>query len=223
MYQATESSHAPTEAARATSAHGHEVALTDEDFEHAKSVRLLLDFLVHGVVGHSPEVPVEDIADVIDLANKYHCRSGYEFCIAYTAFVLTRDMTYATAGDVLILASQLNETRLAKPVVGLLAERQKQQGHPILGSVLESWGPFHLTQSPTYLWALRKALAKTLHGSVLVLPSRNEAERQFERMVNVEGVILATWLDANSSPGPLTTPKLFRGTERRAQQSWGAK
>lgn len=183
--------------AKGTKEQKSELVLTDEDFEHAKSVRLLLDFLVYGVVGHAT-VPINDIVDVIDLAQKYNCRPGYELCIDCLALLLVhKEMSYVAAGEALVLASELNDLRLAKLVVGLLAENQKKENRPVFESMSADWGlrvytnsgPSWLAQlPPVFLWALWKALQKIKgRNATFVFPSPIDAQVTFEHTIDLHG------------------------------------
>jgi len=102
---------------------GNEIVFSDEDFEHSNSVRLLLDFLVHGVAGRGDH-SIEHISDAIDLTLKYDCHCGYEFCIAYVDRAFRENLTDTEALEILIQATQLDETRLACLVVRDLARQQ---------------------------------------------------------------------------------------------------
>jgi len=110
----------------------NEVVLSDEDFEHSKSVRLLLDLRVNGIVGRI-HYSLRDIGDVIDLTLKYDCRCGYELCVGHIELGITGCSAFTCGSENLcelfVLAAQLDELRLAVVVVECMASHIARHKH----------------------------------------------------------------------------------------------
>jgi len=101
-------------------------------------------------------------------------------------------MTNTVAAEVLILASQLNETRLAKMVVGVLADKRKE--NPIRDPPLEDWKASLVAQLPAvYVWALSAALEPRIEHKSVYFSDGYSAERRFEEIVNRKGTCVLCW------------------------------
>jgi len=140
------------------SATGEEIVLSDEDVEHSSSVRLFLDLMVDGLDGRS-SYPIEHMGDVIDFTRKYDCRCGYQFCLSYLHQVLERAPGSGDTSEIFILAAELNEMRLARDVVEILARNQTDDvnGQPqhIFWDVLQA-----ARTPPVYFWHCRMSFTQ---------------------------------------------------------------
>jgi len=162
----------------------NEVVLSDKDFEHANSVRLLLDLLVYGVVGRKisrKSYPLDHIPDVVDLTLKYDCRCGYEHCISYIDLAFSRSPPthFLRACEMFVLGGQLDEIRVATTVVRALAELQVKYNNPqYMGWEMRDAA----LVPPEYLWALSHALYPNLR-SPPSFPSPDDAVQVFEDLL----------------------------------------
>lgn len=133
--------------------------MSDEDFEHSKSVRLLLDLLVQGIAGRE-KYPLENIPDVVDLTLKYDCRCAYELCMAYLDFAIKTDPSAPVTYAVYSLAAQLNEVGIAKNVVRTMASQYAKGSH----TERIPWTAAQATRlPPAYLWAISRALPNSAY------------------------------------------------------------
>jgi len=165
-----------------------EIVLSDDEFEHSNSVRLLLDLLVHGVVGRS-SYAVDHIANAIDLSLKYDCHCGYEHCLSYIESAIARGLPPASSAmcELFVLAGQLDEARIARLVVRALAKAQLKINVPAhlcwqVGQVAGT--------PPQYLCAMERALLPSLHRNYTYsFPSADAAVERFENgLANFDGM-----------------------------------
>jgi len=208
-----------------------EIVLSDEDFEHSHSIRLLLDLLVDGVVGRK-DYRLNHIADAFDLTLKYDCHCGYLLCLAYIDQAFKKEPMDETLCEIFILSGELNEMRLVKVVVYEMARTQHK--YECDKPAYFDWGPSQLGRvSPTHLWALSQAFHATLSTDsrrcYLRYPHPEEAADKFEELMHgfPSTCTLCMTLDlpssADSPPENLATPEQLRGASCRAQNPWATK